>query len=279
MARLQDSSRRGSRSERTARPSPRLLGLALSGAKLAQEESASGSGVPAPMHGGRALETSREPSWWGERPREPFRRLALARGDARSTSMIPICSLRTAEAIHEPRGGSAGFQPAVSRICHPLSLGQPPTPPLPPHALPNAIRRYRRLKICATSWLRCLAAMPGAVLPLIPDFRRLGAAGKPPVRLGATLDRPEEGGVGLFPRSEVTIQTFPRSYAKSEVTIQTFGWSYAILHTHEMTFVWPFPISEGRAGAFPRPVGQERAADCPPSRRRAGPTSRKGGPA
>jgi len=174
---------------------------------------------------------------------------------------------------------SAELHSAGARIFNPLSLGQPPTPPLPPHALPNAIRRYRRLKICATSRLRCLAAMPGAVLPLIPDFRRLEAAGKPPVRLGATLDRPEEGGVGLFPRSEVTIQTFPRSYAKSEVTIQTFGWSYAILHTHEMTFVWPFPISEGRAGAFPRPVGQERAADCPPSRRRAGPTSRKGGPA
>ena len=144
MARLQDSSRRGSRSERTARPSPRLLGLALSGAKLAQEESASGSGVPAPMHGGRALETSREPSWWGERPREPFRRLALARGDARSTSMIPICSLRTAEAIQEPRGGSAGFQPAVSQI---FNLRAARTS----HALPKAIRRASRWQICATS--------------------------------------------------------------------------------------------------------------------------------
>src|ERR1035438_3425390 len=45
---------------------------------------------------------------------------------------------------------SAELYSAVSRICNPLAVAGP-NAPAKPDALPNAIRRYSRLKICATS--------------------------------------------------------------------------------------------------------------------------------
>ena len=72
----------------------------------------------------------------------PFRGERCPPWEAGGTTPEPT---RLRRAFHEPQGRSAGLQPAVSRIFNPLAARTS-------HALPNAIRRYSRLQICATSW-------------------------------------------------------------------------------------------------------------------------------
>src|SRR5207244_2701509 len=90
----------------------------------------------------------------------PAARRALARPDDDGTA-APRQARRNSVAVQVgpasrlylvrpwPSGRSAGLQPAVSRIFNPLAVRSLKACPCLV-ALPNAIRRYSRLKICAT---------------------------------------------------------------------------------------------------------------------------------
>ena len=57
-----------------------------------------------------ASKSPHEPVWWGERNREPFRCLALARGDARPTRFMAPEQVRKEHGpFHEPPFGAATF--------------------------------------------------------------------------------------------------------------------------------------------------------------------------